>query len=493
MTKLDSGRDGYEGGNMRLLVVDDDETLRLTVRLALESRGYEVHEASDGLEAVQLLERNPTYQVVILDVNMPRMNGLEALQRIKEMNPQIFCLILTAHSDVKDAVVAIKCGAYDYIEKPVDAEQILAVIDSAQEAISLVETVAFSAPKVQFDEGRSMIGGSSEIKKVYHIIYKLSKVETAVLVRGESGTGKELVARALHYNSSRKKGPFVAVNCAAIPENLIESELFGHERGAFTGAEKRKVGKFQFADGGTLFLDEIGDISQSMQVTLLRVLQEKMFTPIGSNLELKADVRIIAATNKPLERLIRDGSFRSDLFYRLNILPIILPPLRDRQSDIPPLTEFMINKFNKEHDRRIRNLDAKAMKILLKYSWPGNIRELENVIEHAFILENTDIIRAAALPRHILFNEQDSVGENYIAEDLVGGYSNENTMPDDFSELNYPASKEKFEREFLVKALKVFEGKINQTAAHTKLTKITLLRKLDKYGINPKEYYRRKI
>ena len=213
------------------------------------------------------------------------------------------------------------------------------------DATALVQQVSFSQPTLAFDEGRKMIGDSSSIQKVFNVINKLAKVETSVLVRGESGTGKELVARAIHFNSHRKKGPFVAVNCAAIPENLIESELFGHEKGAFTGADRRKIGKFQFADGGTIFLDEIGDISQQMQVKLLRVLQEKQFVPVGANGEIKADVRIIAATNKPLEKMIKTEAFRSDLFYRLNVMPINLPSLRDRKEDIPPLADFMLNKF----------------------------------------------------------------------------------------------------------------------------------------------------
>ncbi|MFK7824742.1 MAG: sigma-54-dependent transcriptional regulator [Oligoflexales bacterium] len=477
---------------MRILVVDDDEILRLTVKLALEPNGYTVDEAVDGLEAVEKVKKNGNYQVCLLDVNMPRMNGMEALQRIKEMYPQIFCLILTAHSDVKDAVRAIKYGAYDYLEKPVDTDQILEMIESAKRANSLVEAAAFSAPKVQFDEGRTMIGGSSEITKVYDIIFKLSKVDTAVLVRGESGTGKELVARAIHYNSHRKKGPFVAVNCAAIPENLIESELFGHEKGAYTGADKRKIGKFQFADGGTLFLDEIGDISQGMQVKLLRVLQEKVFTPVGSNQELKADLRIIAATNKPLEKMIEEEQFRSDLYFRLNVLPIMLPPLRSRQGDIAPLAEFMIKKFNTEHSRQINCLSPGAQQALQNYSWPGNIRELENVIEHAFILESSDTIQLGALPEHLLLVQRKadaSLNGASSGLEILPVKNLEKGMIDDFSDLNYPALKEQFEREFLIRALKAFRGKVNQTAAHTKMTKVTLLRKLEKYGINPKEYH----
>ena len=478
---------------MKLLVVDDDETLRLMVKLTLEPKGYTVGEACDGLEAVEKIASGGGYQFVLLDVNMPGMDGLKALEKIKEISPEVICLILTAHSDVKDAVRAIKAGAWDYLEKPVSAEQLTEMLASAGEANALVEAVALSAPAVHFDEGRSMIGGSSEIRKVYDIIYKLAKVDTAVLIRGESGTGKELVARALHFNSHRKKGPFVGVNCAAIPENLVESELFGHEKGAFTGADKKKIGKFQFAAGGTLFLDEIGDISQNMQVKLLRVLQEKSFTPVGGNAEIKADVRIIAATHKPLEQMIEDYSFRADLFYRLNVLPIVLPPLRERVGDIRPLIDFMIRKFNGEHSRNVSGLEPACLEALMNYHWPGNIRELENVIEHSFIMENSDILALTSLPGHVSAYLQagndlgaSNPGENSEERQEYGVVG----MIPDVSELNYPMLKEQFEREFLIKALQAFSGKVNQTAVHTKMTKVTLLRKLEKYGINPREYRR---
>lgn len=475
---------------MRTLIVDDDETLRLTMSIALENQGYEVEEASDGEEAIQKVLASPhKFDAVILDINMPKVNGLKALQNIREINPQIFCLILTAHSDVKDAVLAIKHGAYDYVEKPVEAERILSLMESAKKANALIEAAAFSAPQVEFPEDRMMIGGSSEIRRVFNIIYKLSKVDTSVLIRGESGTGKELVARALHFNSARKKGPFVAVNCAAIPDNLIESELFGHEKGAFTSADRKKIGKFQFAEGGTIFLDEIGDISPAMQVKLLRVLHEKIFSPVGSNQELKVDLRIVAATNRSLEQMIKDGHFRSDLFYRLNVLPIMLPPLRNRREDIPTLTEYMIRKFNKIHGRNIKKVEKAALDALRLYSWPGNIRELENVIEHAFILENSEIIKLESLPEKISLTPNELCSQKM---DPFSPFSSEDELQtiDDFSELNYPALKEKFEREFIIRALKAFDGRINQTAALTKMTKVTLLRKLEKYGINPREYHK---
>lgn len=476
---------------MRILVVDDDETLRLTVRAALETRNYQVEEAEDGAQAVEMVTSGAAYDAVLLDVNMPRMNGIEALTKIKEFDPKIFCLILTAYSDVKDAINAIKHGAYDYLEKPVDGERILKLIDQAVQANKMVEMAGFSAPQLQFGEGKDMIGESRSIKKVFEVIYKLSKVDTSVLIRGESGTGKELVAQALHYNSHRKKGPFVAVNCAAIPENLIESELFGHEKGSFTGAERKKLGKFQYASGGTIFLDEIGDMTVHMQVKLLRVLQEKKFTPVGANQEVSCDVRVIAATNRPLEEMIKNDKFRADLFYRLNVLPIVLPPLRDRREDIAALTTFMIEKFNKVHDRNIKGIDKDALNALRLYSWPGNIRELENVIEHAFIIETTDTIEIGALPEHIQ-KTQPGQSENRTSPQNGTSTSQAPELITDFSSLNYPQLKEQFEQEFIIRALKAFNGRINQTAMHTQMTKVTLLRKLEKYGINPKDYHQQK-
>ena len=493
--------------NKRILVVDDDDTLRFSLRSILETRGYEVEEAIDGIDAVEKIQKIATeggspFDAVILDVNMPRMNGLEALTKIKEISPSTFCFMLTAYTDVKDAVASIKQGAYDYLEKPIDPDRIIKLLDDAGTANEMVEVAAYSAPCVEFDEGRIMVGGSLSIQKVFNVIYKLSKVETSVLIRGESGTGKELVARAIHFNSHRKKGPFVAVNCAAIPENLIESELFGHERGSFTGADKKKIGKFQFAGGGTIFLDEIGDISPQMQVKLLRVLQEKKFTPVGANQEISADVRIVAATNRHLEDMIEKGSFRSDLFYRLNVLPIVLPPLRERREDIAPIAGFLLKKFNKIHSRTIKEIEKPALEALRRYAWPGNIRELENVIEHAYIIESSDLISFSSLPEHIqscLLGAKKDVtrsgataidaGSTDIKTDALFG-SLDDVSDENAAALNYPALKERFEKEFIIRALKAFDGRINQTAEHTQMTKVTLLRKLEKYGINPREFHR---
>jgi transcriptional regulator with PAS, ATPase and Fis domain len=337
----------------------------------------------------------------------------------------------------------------------------------------MVKDVRYSSPKIDLGEDRSessFIGESQKMKSIFALIHRVSQVNTSVLIRGENGTGKELVARAIHYNSPRKNKKFVAVNCGAIPESLAESEFFGHEKGAFTGADQRKIGKFQFAEGGTLFLDEVGDISLPMQVKLLRVLQEKSFTPVGSNREIKSDVRIISATNKPIDKLIAEGKFREDLFYRLNVIQITLPPLRDRLEDMPHLVAYFVQKFNRIQGTRILGADEQCMRKLKEYSWPGNIRELENTIERAFVLETGSYLTKDSLPEHFLQNETEKSGTD---SGPLGNYHNQ---------------KENFEREFILNALKQFGGRINQTAHHAGIPKNTLLRKIKKYGINPRQF-----
>jgi DNA-binding NtrC family response regulator len=314
----------------RVLVVDDDKVLQNSVKEALLYHSFQVDVANNGKEALNAVYKDK-YDLVVMDVNMPEMDGISALTEIKKVDPSVIVIILTAYSNVSDAVKVVKEGSYNYLEKPISSENLVALIKRALKARSLVETSAFSSPRLSLGGEDQFVGESHVMQKVFNVIDKLAKVNTPVLIRGESGTGKELVAKAIHFNGPRKDGKFVTINLAAVPESLIESELFGHEKGAFTGAIERKIGKFQYADGGTLFLDEIGDISPTMQVKLLRVLQERTFTPVGSNREIKVDVRIIAASHKPFEEMIKDGSFREDLFYRLNVLPVYLPPLRERK------------------------------------------------------------------------------------------------------------------------------------------------------------------
>lgn len=386
---------------LKVLVADDDQGLRLSVKSALAGTSrFSVEEAFDGINAIEKIKSN-SFDVAILDVDMPRLNGLETLKQIKEHNPGIIVIVLTAFANIDHAVQAVKDGAYNYLSKPLNGEELVSLIDRAVKALSLISNVAASSP-VLMEGGRKFIGNNQQMQKVFNIIHRLSKVDTPVLIRGASGTGKELVARAIHFNSARKDEKFVAINCSAIPENLFESELFGHEKGSFTGADQRKIGKFQFAESGTLFLDEVGDMPQLMQVKLLRVLQEKVFVPVGANREIPTNVRIIAATNRPLEDMMKAGTFREDLFYRLNVIPIFLPSLADRKDDLDSLINIFVKKFNLAHGKKITGVAADALAVLKRYDWPGNIRELENVIEHMFIMENSNLLTLSSVPEVIL-------------------------------------------------------------------------------------------
>lgn len=462
---------------LNTLIVDDEAELRRSVISILKSAipdvEFVVDEASTGREALDKV-RAHNFDLVLMDVKMPEMNGLEALAAIKEHDPRTFVVLMTAHSNLQDAVTAIKDGAYDYVEKPVNPQRLTEIVRTCLEARDLVSSLALSNPIFDDDIESEFVGSSQKMKEVFNLIYRLCKVDTTVLIRGENGTGKELVARAIHYNSPRKSGPFTAINCGAIPENLMESELFGHEKGAFTGAVERKIGKFQIANNGTLFLDEIGELRPDMQVKLLRVLQEKKFTPVGSNREVKTNTRIIAATNRNLEKMMEDGSFREDLFYRLNVMPIFLPPLRDRTDDIPALVPHFIKKFAKQHSSAITSISPEALETLKAYRWPGNIRELENVIERAFIVENSNQITAASLPENLRENGKDSV-----LKSAPLGYA---------GPLDFDAFKDQMEKDFIISALKANNGRINQTVAQANIPKNTLLRKIRKYGINVKDY-----
>lgn len=488
---------------LKVLVVDDDAGLRKSVISALSKcSDIEISEAFDGINAMEKVKAE-TFNIVILDVDMPRLSGMEALKLIKEHDPSTIVIILTAHANIDDAVKAVKEGAFNYLAKPIRGEELLSLVEQARKAHNMISDVAVSAP-VLMQSGRKIIGHTAQMKKVFNIIHRVSKVDTPVLIRGASGTGKELVARAIHFNSSRKGERFVAVNCSAVPENLFESEFFGHEKGSFTGADARKIGKFQFAEGGTLFLDEVGDLPLMMQVKLLRVLQEKLFTPVGSNKEIEANVRIIAATNRPLEKMIQNNEFRDDLFYRMNVIPIFLPELKERINDLDNMIGLFIKKFNTIHSRKVIGISSEALSALKKYDWPGNIRELENVIEHAFIWESGNVLGLASLPENILNTvgitlpeevhtleetAQSSVATPEIeAANKEASQSASDIIQINDEQLDFNKHKEAFEKEFILKALTMFKGRINQTALHANIPKKTLLRKIEKYGINAKDF-----
>jgi len=467
---------------LNVLIVDDEEELRKSVTSILQNTladlEFKIDEAKTGQEAYTLTKQND-YDLILMDVRMPEMNGLEALAKIKETDPRTFVVIMTAHSNLQDAIHAIREGAYDYIEKPVQAARLIEIVRKSLEAKELVSNLALSNPIFDDDIESEFVGNSSKMREVFSLIYKLCKVDTTVLVRGENGTGKELVARAIHFNSAKKSGEFIAINCGAIPENLMESELFGHEKGSFTGATERKIGKFQLANNGTLFLDEIGELRPDLQVKLLRVLQEKKFIPVGGNREVKTNARIIAATNRNLEKMIEENQFREDLFYRLNVMPIFLPPLRDRIEDIPLLVQNFIKKFTKNMNSNIQGITPLALELLKKYRWPGNIRELENSIERAFIVESSDQITPNSLPDQIRSQETKAISDDNTE---IRSSQKSNDSSYDFEQF-----KEQSEKDFIVSALRANNGRINQTVARANIPKNTLLRKIKKYGINVKD------
>lgn len=460
----------------KTLIVDDEVELRHSVRSilinSLPEFEFTISECGSGQEAVDLATKE-NFDLLLMDVKMPGMSGLDALEAIKKHDPSTFVVIMTAHSNLQDAITAIKSGAYDYVEKPVQPERLKAIVKKALEAREMVSNLAISSPIFDDDIDTEFVGSSTKMNVVFDLIHRLSKVDTTVLIRGENGTGKELVAKAIHFNSPRKDGEFVAINCGAIPESLMESEFFGHEKGAFTGAVERKIGKFQLANRGTIFLDEIAELKPDMQVKLLRILQERKFVPVGSNREVATNARIIAATNRNLEKMIESGEFREDLFYRLNVMPIFLPPLRDRVDDLEELVNYFIRKFNRKHERNMTGIESSALEVLKNYQWPGNIRELENVIERSFIVENVNRITATNLPENIL-----SQAQNKIEIDLPSQYS---------GPLDFDRFKEETEKEFILQALKANHGRINKTVAEANIPKNTLLRKIKKYNINVKE------
>lgn len=486
---------------LNALIVDDEAELRKSVisvlQTAIPGFRFNIEEASDGREALEKYKTGD-WDLVLMDVRMPEMNGLEALKAIKDHDPRTFVVLMTAHSNVQDAIAAVKEGAYDYLEKPVQPERLIEIVRRAHEASEMVSRLAISNPIFDDDIESEFVGTSKKMRDVFDLIHRLCKVDTTVLIRGENGTGKELVAKAIHYNSPRKNGAMVAINCGAIPENLMESELFGHEKGAFTGAHERKIGKFQLANNGTIFLDEVAELKPDMQVKLLRVLQERKFTPVGSSREVKTDARIIAATNRNLEKMIEDGRFREDLFYRLNVMPVFLPALRDRTDDIGELAQYFMKRFSKGHNRTITGIVPDALQLLKRYRWPGNIRELENVIERAFIVENGTEISVSSLPDAIQASpDQSQAAGGPLSRALanapmggVGTFSGQAPMGGQAMSgpMDFEAFKEQAEKDFIVSALKANKGKINKTVAEANIPKNTLLRKIKKYGINVRDY-----
>ena len=447
----------------KILVVDDEESHRIMLRAVLKDEGYEVVEAADGSEAVRAVEQEP-FDLVLLDVRMKTMDGIEALNEIRKISPLIPVLIMTAYASVKTAVEALKAGAFDYLTKPLDIEELKILIEKALELYHLREENLTLKERLgdRFDFSK-IIGKSRKMRELFDTLSLVAPTDATILILGESGTGKELVANAIHHNSFRKSQPFIKISCSALPETLLESELFGHERGAFTGAIARREGRFQLAHRGSIFLDEVGEMSPTTQMKLLRVLQEKEFEPLGSVQTLKVDVRVIAATNKDLTQGVKEGRFRDDLFYRLNVVPITLPPLRERKEDIPALAQHFFEVYRDKNQKGLKDISNKTMDLLSRYDWPGNIRELENCLERAVIMARGEVISPADLPPHI---QALSGREEGQALDFPSGIS-----------------LEAVERALILKTLEETGGNRSRAAEILGINRRTLLNKLKEYGM----------
>ena len=395
-------------GLHRILVADDEESMRWVLSKALRKKGYSVDLAADGNQALRQV-REQSYDLVIVDIKMPGMSGLEFLDKARELRPDLLVVVMTAEASMKNAVEAMKRGAYDYITKPFDLEVIDAIIEKVSRARDVSNQVSLLKQELKdrYQVEKNIIGNSAAMREVYKTIGKVAGSDITVLIQGESGTGKELIARAIHFNSTRLGKPFVAINCAAIPKDLLESELFGSERGAFTGATERKTGKFEQANHGTIFLDEIGDMPMDLQAKILRVLQEQEITRIGGSQNLSVDVRVVAATNQELQERVRNREFREDLYYRLNVVPINLAPLRERSEDIPALVEYFLERACAELEIPTKQCAPEAMELLSNYSWPGNVRELENTIKRGVILSSDPYLTTADFAS--LTNRQETI------------------------------------------------------------------------------------
>jgi len=450
-----------------VLVVDDDRAHRTMLDTLLSGWGYEVDQADDGQAAIEAVHARP-FDLILMDIRMIHVSGLEALSEIRAYNPAIPIIIMTAYSSVETAVDALKKGAYDYLTKPLDFDELRLVIERAMDHSHLKEENRILKETLgsQFD-ARNIIGRSKAMVKLLETVAHVAPSEATVLITGESGAGKELIAGAVHFNSPRKGGPFVKMNCAAVTETLLESELFGHEKGAFTGAHKRREGKFRQADGGSIFLDEVSEMSLAMQVKLLRVLQEREFPRVGGEDSIRVDVRVIAATNKDLLQEIEAGNFREDLYYRLNVVTLNVPALRDRSEDIPLLAEHFLHMFAEKNRKRLKGFSPQAMDLLLRYHWPGNVRELMNAVERAVVLSRYEYVDEDDLPR--------------VVRDGLSG-----DTPKIASHIPAPGlSLEDMEKETILKTLASANGNKSEAARRLGITRKTLRKKLKKYGAEP--------
>lgn len=466
-----------EGRFMRtqkVLILDDESSLRTALFRVLDRKGLNVITANKIEEAKVLIQGDTALDLAILDLNLPDGDGIEFMTYLKGLNPVTEVIILTGHASIEAAIRATQKGAFHFVTKPFNLDELMSLVDKAlthkklqQENIQLRTELN---KKYKFDQ---IVGNSEPIQNVLRLIERVADSDSTVLIQGESGTGKELIAKAIHYNSYRANGPFVAINCGAIPSELLESELFGHTKGAFTGAVANRIGRFEMADGGTIFLDEIGDLEPSLQVKILRALQERSFEPVGSTKTVSVDVRVIAATNINLEQAVDEGRFREDLFYRLNVIPILVPALRERKSDIPLLLNHFINLFNKNKGKGLQGMTTETMECLTQYPWPGNIRELENLVERMSILKGQGLLTPEDLP--LKYKSQKSSQQEFNIVDI----------PDEGMDFN--SAVDAYENALITRALEKTGWNRNQAAALLRLNRTTLVEKIKKKGLAPKD------
>jgi DNA-binding NtrC family response regulator len=450
-----------------VLIVDDEVGVRESLKMILK-KDYDVFLAKDAEEAfLQIKENSP--DVILLDIILPDLDGLKVLERIKQNEPDIVVIMITATNTAKTAVEAMKLGAYHYVTKPFDNDELRLIISRSLSEKALKQELIFRREEMDksFDFG-NILGKSKGMKDIFKVVKQIADSKSTVLIMGESGTGKELISRAIHYNSNRKNYPFVTINCAAIPETLIESELFGHEKGAFTNAIEKKLGRFEVAHQGTLFLDEIGELSLTTQAKILRFLEEKEFNRVGGSKTIKVDVRLITATNKDLNQMIKKGGFREDLYYRINVVPIVIPPLRERKEDIPILIDHFINKFDLENNKNVKGINKEALEFLMQYEWPGNVRELENLIERVIALTSNEYILANELP----YSFKNIPKINGLKESVLDG------------KVSFLQAEEEFEKEVILDALKRTNYIQSHAAEILGISRRILKYKMDKLGIN---------
>jgi DNA-binding NtrC family response regulator len=457
-----------------ILVIDDDQAVRDVLQETLACEGYTVSVAADATTGIQVVKEQPV-QILITDFQLPDFNGLEVIERVTRIDSKIIPIVMTGFGTVECAVQAMKAGAFDFVTKPFDPDTVVVVVRKAVEFQRLRQEnhLLRKAVREQY-RLEQLIGVSEPMQQVLDFVQKVADSDSTVLIQGESGTGKELVARMLHFNSSRKDRPLVPVNCGAIPEALLESELFGHEKGSFTGAAQTRMGRFELANGGTIFLDEVGEMSLSLQVKLLRVIQERSFERVGGNRTIQVDVRIVAATNQDLEKMVEEKRFRQDLYYRLNVIPIVTPPLRDRQSDIPLLIEHFLKRFNHMKQTSITGFAPDAMELLTAFHWPGNIRELENMIERLVVLKKQGLLTVTDLPEKL---QKKSISQPELKDQFIR-----------FTEdgIHLSNEVEQYENQLIGEAMRKANGVTARAAQLLHVNRTTLVEKLKRRGIDSK-------